>query len=291
MVFAAANGSGAMSLADNTATPVSCLSNPVVSMPIPTPSVPGAYSYSPGNYDYITSADGKIAVHADRTYEVGENKFGFNKPAGATSIVIGRRIDGEATPMGVDQFPPESYPYNFEVMGLVFPMSGFWEITIKAGSSELEFFAVVIGRDDDEIPACGSFAELVASSDTIFVGTVRQRTEFSGGAWVSFDVSRVLGYRVGGLDTALNVADSGNGIYVPFTGYFLLEPATLSTKLQTSSTYVVFAFGYPAEIACPADSLAIVQKDGQTLQFPDGAAPLYAATTIDVLSAAVGSET
>lgn len=125
------------------ATPARCPENPTVLMSVPTPAAPDLYTVAGGEFAYFVSADGESSVYADQRFEVGENKFGFNKPDGATATVSGRRVDGDAPPIGVEQFPPGSYPRNFEVMALMIPEPGCWAVTISAGSSTLTFFAEV----------------------------------------------------------------------------------------------------------------------------------------------------
>jgi hypothetical protein len=64
-------------------------------------------------------------------------KVGWFRPAGATLVISGRRIDGKSEPL--DAHVPCCYPTRFQATGLYFPSAGCWEVSARAGESELTF--------------------------------------------------------------------------------------------------------------------------------------------------------
>jgi len=84
-------------------------------------------------------------VNADRTIWLSSMSWQTNKaekvvwirPQGAQLEVSGRRLDGDAPPLEVGI--PCCYPTGFQVAGIRFPVGGCWEVTARAGKSELRF--------------------------------------------------------------------------------------------------------------------------------------------------------
>jgi hypothetical protein len=69
------------------------------------------------------------------------NKVLWIRPQGTKLVVSGRRLDAEAAPLKVRI--PCCYPTGFQASGLTFSTEGCWEISAKAGTSELTFVARV----------------------------------------------------------------------------------------------------------------------------------------------------
>ena len=91
-------------------------------------------------------------VNADRTIWAGwdavrmvagpkGNKVLWIRPQGTHLTVSGRRLDSQAPPANADI--PCCYPTGFQASGLFFPTEGCWEISAKAGKSELTFVTQV----------------------------------------------------------------------------------------------------------------------------------------------------
>jgi hypothetical protein len=119
--------------------------------PVPTPSSPEAYTYDPSGVSaWYVSPDRTLWVGADVGWRRGGNKVGWLRPPGSTLTVTGRRLDGEAPPLGVDL--PDGYPWNFQVSGLDFPTGGCWEITGEAAGSTLRFVVAVDPGHDPPTP-------------------------------------------------------------------------------------------------------------------------------------------
>jgi hypothetical protein len=71
------------------------------------------------------------------------------KPPGQKLEIAGRRLDGEAAPLGVQR--NDSYlSKGFEPNRLVFPAPGCWEVTGTAGDHELVFVVEVEARREGE---------------------------------------------------------------------------------------------------------------------------------------------
>jgi hypothetical protein len=64
-------------------------------------------------------------------------KVGWFRPAGVLLEISGRRLDGQAPPLEAQV--PCCYPSQFQATGLIFPTEGCWEVSAKAGDSELAF--------------------------------------------------------------------------------------------------------------------------------------------------------
>ena len=91
-------------------------------------------------------------ISADRTIWAGwdaascvsggkGNKVLWIRPQGTQLKVTGRRLDADAPPLKVTI--PCCYPTGFQATGLFFPTAGCWEVTAKAGSSELKYVTKV----------------------------------------------------------------------------------------------------------------------------------------------------
>ena len=63
------------------------------------------------------------------------------RPVGADLVISGRRLDASAPP--VEAFIPCCYKSGFQIVGLYFPTEGCWEVSAKAGTSELRFVTLV----------------------------------------------------------------------------------------------------------------------------------------------------
>jgi hypothetical protein len=93
---------------------------------------------------YFVNDDSSILASAQWTMDeeyrrVREDgvKVGWFRPEGAELMIAGRRLDG-GTPV-LDAHIPCCYPTRFQSSGLFFPTEGCWEVTAKAGDSELSF--------------------------------------------------------------------------------------------------------------------------------------------------------
>ena len=80
-----------------------------------------------------TLFSGGAVVKGQKTYWV--------RPRGTQLLVSGRRLDASAAP--VEAHIPCCYTSGFQIVGLLFPTEGCWEVTAKAGDSELHFVTLV----------------------------------------------------------------------------------------------------------------------------------------------------
>lgn len=76
---------------------------------------------------------GRAVVKGQKTYWV--------RPQGTELAISGRRLDASAPP--VEAHIPCCYRTGFQIVGLFFPTEGCWEVTAKAGDSELRFITQV----------------------------------------------------------------------------------------------------------------------------------------------------
>lgn len=80
-----------------------------------------------------TMYSGKGTVKGQKTYWV--------RPKGTQLAIDGRRLDGSGPP--VEAHIPCCYPTGFQIVALLFPTEGCWEVHAKAGRSELRFVTQV----------------------------------------------------------------------------------------------------------------------------------------------------
>ena len=71
----------------------------------------------------------------------GGNKVAWLRPKGTELMVSARRLDAQAPAAQVEI--PCCYGGRFQASGLIFPSSGCWEVSAKAGSSKLTFVTLV----------------------------------------------------------------------------------------------------------------------------------------------------
>lgn len=76
---------------------------------------------------------GSEVIKGQKTYWV--------RPQGTELAISGRRLDASAPP--VEAHIPCCYRTGFQIVGLFFPTEGCWEVTAKAGDSELRFVTQV----------------------------------------------------------------------------------------------------------------------------------------------------
>lgn len=69
------------------------------------------------------------------------NKVPWFRPQGTQLVVTGRRLDGESERPRFSV--PCCYGGRFQASGMTFPSEGCWEVTAKAGESELVFVLIV----------------------------------------------------------------------------------------------------------------------------------------------------
>jgi hypothetical protein len=148
-----------------TAFLAACTKGPSASSPLAVPGTEATDSCPvtaairaepPPDPNYTSSAQqgagpvdiGPWYINADRTIWAGwdaarmkagpqGNKVLWIRPWGTQLTVSGRRLDAEAPPPTASI--PCCYPTGFQASGLTFPTEGCWEISAKAGNSQLTF--------------------------------------------------------------------------------------------------------------------------------------------------------
>jgi len=98
-----------------------------------------AYGYYYVNEDSSIWASAWWTENEEYKLRVSDDgiKVGWFRPAGATLMITGRRLDGEAPPL--ESEASCCYPTRFQASGLYFPTEGCWEVTAKAEDRELSF--------------------------------------------------------------------------------------------------------------------------------------------------------
>ncbi len=69
------------------------------------------------------------------------NKVLWLRPAGTQLEVTGQRLDGDSEPLEADI--PDGYYTDFQVLGLMFPTAGCWQISATAGENRQEFVVLI----------------------------------------------------------------------------------------------------------------------------------------------------
>lgn len=86
------------------------------------------------------SAGGRVSSGG---VEVRGHKSYWVRPQGTQLVISGRRIDANAPPL--EAYIPCCYRTGFQIVVLLFPTEGCWEVTAKAGGNELRFVTQVKG--------------------------------------------------------------------------------------------------------------------------------------------------
>jgi hypothetical protein len=106
----------------------------------------------PSDNDAFRGSNGTWYANNDRTIWAGGmatqlragpegNKVPWIRPKGSVLTVVGRRLDGDSLPLKASV--PCCYEGTFQATGLFVPSEGCWEITARAGDSELTFVTQV----------------------------------------------------------------------------------------------------------------------------------------------------
>jgi len=83
--------------------------------------------------------------HVDRVTGAVDMKFPWWRGPGVigTLTVRGRRLDAAAPPL-IARIPDGYGDAGFQATGLIFPTTGCWEVTGRAGSASLTFVTLVM---------------------------------------------------------------------------------------------------------------------------------------------------
>jgi hypothetical protein len=97
-----------------------------------------------GTGPWYVNADRSMWAGWDATRMVAGpkgNKVLWIRPQGTQLTISGRRLDGDASPATATI--PCCYPTGFQATGVAFPTTGCWQVSAKAGTSELTFITRV----------------------------------------------------------------------------------------------------------------------------------------------------
>jgi hypothetical protein len=106
------------------------------------PRDPNADTFGTG--PWYVNADRSIWAGRDAIHMVAGpkgNKVLWIRPQGTQLTISARRVDANASPATTTI--PCCYPTGFQASGLAFPTKGCWQISAKAGTSELTFITRV----------------------------------------------------------------------------------------------------------------------------------------------------
>jgi hypothetical protein len=226
------------------------------------PDDPNADSFGRG-YWYI-NADRTIWVGlpGNQTWRVGGEKVIWIRPQGTELVITGERLDGPAPPLRADI--PCCYPTGFQVTGLIFPTEGCWEVTAKAGDSELRFITKVApGEVAARVDTCESLADAVKQSDTIMIGWVTDTERDDRYAWHNVSVMETW---------KLPFGWSGVGDRVSVLQDLQAEP-----QLEKNGRYLLFLQHDPWRLVCGSQS--VLEQQGETAT-PLGSNPLWPGGTM-----------
>jgi hypothetical protein len=91
--------------------------------------------------DWYVNADRTICVRAKFRAGTSGNKTYWVRPPGTNLTIIGRRLDASGPLLHADV--PCCYSTGFQIAHLTFSSPGCWEVSAKAGDSELKFVTEV----------------------------------------------------------------------------------------------------------------------------------------------------
>ena len=114
------------------------VTEPINAVPPPDPNAESFGRFEP--WPWYINADRTIWAGWDAVRMVAGpkgNKVLWIRPWGTQLTVSGRRLDAQAPPPTANI--PCCYPTGFQASGLTFPTEGCWEMSAKAGNSQLTF--------------------------------------------------------------------------------------------------------------------------------------------------------
>ncbi len=222
---------------------------------------------------WYRSPDGMIWASQSEHWFAGDgNKVLWAKPSGSRLRVSGRRIDGPAPPLEAQL--PDGYPGGYQASGLLFAISGCWEITAQADNSLLRFVAAVYpGAYRPAVGSCQDLNDAMHYSDAILIGEMQgSAPDRPGFAWQTIHVTRTW-------KGTVSVNDRLD----------LMQETNSETTLELGHVYVLFLQshpGFPWRIFCAQRTLA--QMDGDqvlSLRQNPRIEPLWSGNTLEALDA------
>lgn len=216
---------------------------------------------APPTDTWYQSADGRLWAGQVAPWRVGDVKVPWIRPIGSTLVIRGRRIDGDAPPLGWDV--PEGYGGTFQSSLLVFPVEGCWEVEAIAGTSVLRIL-LKVERGEERPPApaglCEDLRPLVDYADWITVGrVVRTTAGNSRYAWQQVEA-------FGNWKSSVRAPQR----------FLILQDLVTEQPLRPSERYVLFLHRSPWRVVCPRETL--VSVDGEAFITPPASVPWSEAT-------------
>jgi hypothetical protein len=100
-----------------------------------------------GPTGWYRNADKSIWVAiAGHGWTEGANKTYWVRPAGSDLIVTGHLRDDRDTVLQTEI--PCCYPTGFQIVGMIFPVAGCWEVEATSGDAALRFATLVGQREN-----------------------------------------------------------------------------------------------------------------------------------------------
>lgn len=229
------------------------------------PKDPNADRFGFGTY-YVND-DRTMWVRAQDWKVGGGHKVIWIRPQGTELVVTGHRLDAEGPPLRADI--PCCYLTGFQVTGLIFPADGCWEVTARAGESELRFITQV--KPASRLAtngSCESLADVVKQSDAIVVGRITETENDRRYAWHTI-------IPMGIWKPDRNVVGDW---------FSLLQDLQSEPALEKNKTYLLFLQYGHWKLLCAQRS--VVEKQGKQA-IPVGNDPLWAGGTMSDLKTEV----
>jgi hypothetical protein len=196
-----------------------------------------------------------VGLPESQSWRAGSEKVIWIRPQGTDLVITGHRLDAEGPPLRADI--PCCYLTGFQVTGLIFPTEGCWEVTAKAGESELKFVTQVKPADKPATSgSCASLAEVVKQSDAIVVGRITETDSDGRYAW-----HNIIPMGIWKPDRNI-VGDR----------FSLLQDFQVEPKMEKNKTYLLFLQSQPWRIVCAQQTL-MAKEDTQAV--PLGGDPFW----------------
>ena len=133
-----------------------------------TPPFEQPSMYYHGNGELWTGLwpDGKIYMLPTDKMPDGSfsTKWGFWRGVNGALMVEGHRLDADAAPLRADI--PDGYgDTGFQVLGLIFPTTGCWEVTGRVGESSLTFITEVVFGEATPTPGLSTTQNIITSEN------------------------------------------------------------------------------------------------------------------------------
>lgn len=134
---------------------------------------------------------GRLWAAAGAAWFVGENKFGWIRPADKPIHVTGKSLTGSGAAIS-QTISPAGYPGTMQPSIIVFPASGCWEVSATAGEEQIHFEVRVYPRAYELVQGCYTLLDAGRQAQAVIVGETADRSPDGKFVWLTIMVDKVV---------------------------------------------------------------------------------------------------